>query len=64
MRSRSGSASTAFERMEDRLLELEAKAELSADMGRDPVEEKFAALESGQSVEQELEAMRRQIRHL
>lgn len=61
MRSNHGPASAAFERMEDRLLELEAKAELSAELGRDPVEEQFAALESDQGVEGELEAMRQQI---
>ena len=61
-RSNPASAGAMFEQMEARVMELEAQAEVSAELGRDPMAEKFAALEADQDVEQELEAMRRQIR--
>ena len=61
MRSRTSPASTAFERMEEHLQALEAQAEISAESNRDPIAEKFVALESEQAVERELERMRRQL---
>ena len=46
-----GSTSSAFEKMEDRVLELEARSEAIAHIaGNDDLEEKFASLESGGQV--------------
>lgn len=42
-----GGTSSAFERMEDRVLELEARSEAIAHITGDDLEEKFASLESG-----------------
>ena len=43
----SGGTSSAFERMEDRVLELEARSEAIAHITGDDLEQKFASLESG-----------------
>lgn len=51
------SALAAFDRMEERVLELEARSEAIAELGTDDLEKKFSRLESG-SVDAELEAMK------
>ncbi|MBE9116308.1 PspA/IM30 family protein [Lusitaniella coriacea LEGE 07157] len=51
-------SSRAFERMEDRVLQLEAEAELLTESATSPLERKFTALESETQVEQSLAAMR------
>lgn len=53
----SGSLS-AFERMEEKVLQLEAQSEAIAQLGTDDLEKKFAALEGGSDVDRELEAMK------
>ncbi len=49
-----------FERMEARVLELEAEAELIQERGRDRLTEQFRVLEEQQTIDQELEALRHQ----
>ncbi|MCL1475969.1 PspA/IM30 family protein [Argonema antarcticum] len=53
----SGSVS-AFERMEEKVLQLEAQSEALAQLGADDLEKKFAALEGGSEIDRELEAMK------
>ncbi len=56
--------SAALERMENKVQELEAQAQLSSEWGKDPVENQFQALESGTetSVEEELTAIKTQLK--
>ncbi|MBD2462549.1 PspA/IM30 family protein [Oscillatoria sp. FACHB-1407] len=54
-------AMAAFERMEEKVLQLEARSEAIAELSADTVEQKFAALESGGDVEAELAAMKAQL---
>lgn len=61
-RSSATGAGAVFDRMETKVMDLEAQAEVAAELGRDPMAEQFAALECERDVEQTLEAMRRQIR--
>ncbi|NJM56714.1 MAG: PspA/IM30 family protein [Synechococcales cyanobacterium RU_4_20] len=61
-RSSAAGAGAVFDRMETKVMDLEAQAEVAAELGRDPMAERFAALECDRDVEQTLEAMRRQIR--
>lgn len=51
----------AFEKMEDKLLELEAKQEAIAISGTDELEDKFASLSEGDDVDAELSAMKAQL---
>mgnify|MGYP001794396971 FL=1 len=51
----------AFENMEDKLLELEAKQEAIAISGADELENKFASLAEGDDVDAELSAMKAQL---
>ena len=51
----------AFENMEDKLLELEAKQEAIAISGTDELEDKFASLAEGSDVDAELSAMKAQL---
>jgi phage shock protein A len=47
--------------MEQRVLELEAQSELTAELQRDPLADRFAALEAeqqGQGIEEELNRLR------
>lgn len=61
-RNSTSSALGAFERMEDRVNELEAQSEAVAELAEgDDVEKQFAALESGGDVDQELAAMKAQL---
>ncbi len=53
----SGSVSV-FERMEEKVLQLEAQSEALASLGTNDLEKKFAALEGGSEIDRELEAMK------
>lgn len=54
-------ALSAFERMEEKVLQLEARSEAIAELGSNELEKKFAALEAGGDVDSELEAMKAKI---
>ena len=51
----------AFERMEEKVLQLEAQSQATAELGTDDLQKKFAALESGNDIDEELAAMKAQI---
>ncbi|MFB2938943.1 PspA/IM30 family protein [Aerosakkonemataceae cyanobacterium BLCC-F154] len=51
----------AFERMEEKILELEARSEVIENMGSRELESKFAALERGSDVDAELARMKQRI---
>lgn len=51
----------AFERMEDKVLQMEARAQAAAELAGSDLESKFAALESGTDVDAELEAMKAEL---
>ncbi|HEY9621202.1 MAG TPA: PspA/IM30 family protein [Crinalium sp.] len=53
-------AMAAFERMEEKVLQLEARSQAIAELNSDTLEQKFAALESG-DVEEELAALKAQL---
>ena len=55
------SAMSAFERMEDKVMQLEAESETAAELGGTGIEEQFAALEAGSGVDDELAAMKAQL---
>ena len=52
------SATSVFERMEEKVLELEAQSAAVADLGAGDLENRFAALESGNDVDSELAALK------
>ncbi len=54
------SAMSAFERMEEKVMQLEARSEAIASLGADDLEKQFSALESS-NIEHELAAMKQQI---
>ncbi|TAG87190.1 MAG: PspA/IM30 family protein [Oscillatoriales cyanobacterium] len=56
-----GSAVSAFERMEEKVMQLEARSEAIAELGTNDLEKKFLALESGGDVDGELAAMKAQM---
>jgi phage shock protein A len=56
-----GSALQAFERMEDKVLQMEAQAEAVAELGMDDLERRIASLGEADEVEAELAAMKNQI---
>lgn len=56
-----GSSMAAFERMEDKVLEMEARSQASFELGGADLESQFAALESGSDVDAELAAMKAQL---
>ncbi len=56
-----GSAMAAFERMEEKVLELEARSQAAFELGGNDLESQFAALESGSDVDAELAAMKAQL---
>lgn len=58
---KTGSAMGAFERMEDKVMQLEAKSQAIAELGGDDLEKKFASLEGGNDIDAELEAMKAQM---
>lgn len=53
-------AMAAFERMEERVMEMEARSAALAELANDTVEHQFAALEQG-SVDEDLEALKRKM---
>lgn len=55
------SALGAFERMEDKVMQLEAESESTAELGGTGIEEQFAALEAGSGIDDELAAMKAQL---
>ena len=55
------SAMGAFERMEDKVMQLEAESETAAELGGSGIEQQFAALEAGSGVDDELAAMKAQL---
>lgn len=56
-----GSAMAAFERMEEKVLQLEAQSEAVAELGMDDLEKRIASLGEADAVEAELAAMKNQI---
>lgn len=56
-----GSAMSAFERMEDKVLQLEAKSEAMAELGTDDLEKRFEALGEADEIDEELAAMKTQL---
>ncbi len=56
-----GSAIAAFERMEEKVLQLEAQSEAVAELGTDDLEHRIAALGGTDDVEAELAAMKNQV---
>lgn len=52
------SALSAFERMEEKVLQLEAQSEAIAELSSSDLEKQFAALEGGDAVDEELAAMK------
>lgn len=52
------SAMTAFEKMESRVLDLEAQAEVASELGIDPIERQFAQLEGQRTVDDQLAQMK------
>ena len=55
-----GSSLSAFEQMEDKVHEMEASAEASQALGQDDLEQQFASLEQGGSVDEELNQLKQQ----
>ncbi|NJP08044.1 MAG: PspA/IM30 family protein [Leptolyngbyaceae cyanobacterium RU_5_1] len=55
-----GSAMAAFERMEEKVLQLEAQSEAVAELGVDDLEKRFAELGKADDIEAELAAMKSQ----
>ena len=53
-----GSAMAAFERMEEKVLQMEAQAEAVAELGMDDLEKRFEALGESDDIEAELSAMK------
>ncbi|HEY9635266.1 MAG TPA: PspA/IM30 family protein [Coleofasciculaceae cyanobacterium] len=56
-----GSAMSAFERMEEKVLMMEAKSQAAGELAGADLESQFAMLESGSDVDDELAAMKAQI---
>jgi phage shock protein A len=54
-------AMAAFERMEEKVLQLEARSEAIAELTNDTIEKQFAALETGSGVDDELAALKAQM---
>lgn len=55
------SAMAAFERMEDKVLQMEARSQAAAELAGSDLERQFAMLEGGSDVDDELAAMKAQI---
>ena len=55
------SAMGAFERMEDKVMQIEAESETAAELGGSGIEQQFAELEAGSGVDDELAAMKAQL---
>lgn len=52
---------SAFERMEEKVLQLEAQSEVIAELGTDDLQKRFASLASDDDVDAELAAMKARI---
>ncbi|MGH1393094.1 MAG: PspA/IM30 family protein [Trichormus sp.] len=57
------SSLSAFERMEEKVWQLEAQSEAIAQLGNNDLEKKFTALEAAQDVDRELESMKSHLLH-
>lgn len=55
------SAMSAFERMEEKVVQMEARSQAAAELAGADLESKFMALEGGSDVDAELEAMKQQL---
>lgn len=53
-----GGAMAAFDRMEEKVMQLEAQADVVNELGQDDLEKRFAALEGGSSIDDQLAAMK------
>lgn len=60
-RMNTGSAMAAFERMEEKVLQMEARSQAAAELAGADLESQFAMLESGSDVDDELAAMKAQL---
>jgi phage shock protein A len=60
-RMNTNSAMSAFERMEDKVLQMEARSQAAAEIAGADLESQFAALEHGGDVDDELAAMKAQL---
>ncbi len=58
MMAGTGGSVNAFEKMESRVIDLESQAEVSRELGRDPLEDRFASLEGQGNVEAQLAEMK------
>jgi phage shock protein A len=56
-----GSAMAAFERMEEKVLELEARSQAAVELGGADLESQFYALEAGSNVDDELASLKAQM---
>jgi len=56
-----GSAMSAFEKMEEKVLQMEAKSQAAAELAGADLESQFSMLESGSNVDDELAAMKAQL---
>ena len=56
-----GSALSAFERMEEKVIQLESRSEAIAELGTNDLEKKFLSLEGAEDVDTELAAMKAQM---
>jgi phage shock protein A len=53
-----GNALSAFERMEEKVMQLEAQSEALEELGSNELEKRYAALEAGSEVDNELAALK------
>ncbi|WP_421655429.1 PspA/IM30 family protein [Leptothermofonsia sp. ETS-13] len=60
-RMSTSSSMAAFERMEEKVLQMEARSQAAAELAGADLESQFAMLESGSNVDDELEAMKAQL---
>jgi phage shock protein A len=51
----------AFERMEEKVLQMEARSQAAAEIGGSSLDDQFAQLEAGSDVDDELSAMKAQL---
>jgi phage shock protein A len=58
---KSGSSLNVFERMEEKVMQLEAQSDAIADLGTSDIEKKFRALESGSDLDVELAELKAKI---
>ena len=56
-----GSALSAFERMEEKVMQLESRSEAIAELGTNDLEKRFLSLEGAEDVDSELAAMKAQM---